>query len=321
MVMGIALIVLCISTLTLIIFSIYTLSSLAAAAEYTDKVYENPVSTYALVLTSFALSVSLGAIIPYFISTSTIRSEAKAAVGAETRDLGHNIRKIEVKLDSADAHLSRMTGYQIKGGRSTAIWSVGWSYRSVKRYSRVISEKPHYIQHLVTSYSHIVHALNVTLEGLDAQASDSDAVERAVCERFGVPLTDPIDTTEKEEREDQLQRIYRACKDAMDSLIMYESKDISYPWEYADEKSRIERYHEDVIKPFCTLCISVIVRNERESSPLDRTRIVNKLSRTADYKDECYKRFSRLLSEVLRKDNNIQDYTIEMKSVLRRIKG
>jgi len=273
-----------------------TRENLATAAD-------SPAVTYSMVLTSFVITVALSSIVPYFISTTTIRSESRKVLEEE----GIKVDQAIVDNRRTDAHLSRIIGWTL-ANLENPTWSIGWSFRAIKRYNKVLHLKPHYVELVTISYSDVVKSINVisTKANTLIKADELPATE-ALEIAFGLKLDNDSKRDYQASPRERVDRIERACKDAIDSLHEYESQIVDYSV-FPNQGVNLNDFINS-ISPFLTLSISLLVcsslTTEYTGELTSRLRRLSSVIKSrSDYPNKIDEYISRLDVDSYLSDNN-----------------
>lgn len=280
-----------------------------------DMSTESATSVYSLVVISFTITVALAAIIPYFISTNTIQSEADDAVNRATKEFDQKIISNKINNLRTDAHLSRMVGQRLRD-QNICNWSVGWFYRSIKRYNKIIHSKQEYKELVFVCY------LNST-KSILKMAQDAKK-EKSVCNYIdnfigphesGRSLTRALDQNliEAEEAEENYARLWRACKDTLDVKHQNETGLSEYnynPSKIFGKDREIVNYYNSVIDLFNKVSIRILM----EYSRLYRSGVVvgdrlsdlaNDIESQSDNNDVAYKAVKRYYHNTKSNDRGV----------------
>lgn len=99
---------------------------------------------FSLMLTGLVIFISASVLLPEVIMDKKIKDSVEK-LGKETaeeyikKSMASEIHKVTNELNKTDAHLSRMIALGLSG--NYPIWSIGWVFRSLKRYQRLDSNQ------------------------------------------------------------------------------------------------------------------------------------------------------------------------------------
>ncbi len=105
---------------------------------------------FSLLLTGYAIFITGTLIIPKVLLKKEVEEGVKEYAEAEVKKkvdycFDERIKDTKNELYRTDAHLSRMVAFQLH--EEYPVWSVGWAYRSLKRYKNLDSRKIGFLQY------------------------------------------------------------------------------------------------------------------------------------------------------------------------------
>lgn len=105
---------------------------------------------FTLLLTGYAIFITGTLIIPKVLLKKEVKESleeyAKEAVhDMVNENLEEKTKSAQNELHRTDAHLSRMVAFQLH--KEYPVWSIGWAYRSLKRYKNLDSKKIGFIEY------------------------------------------------------------------------------------------------------------------------------------------------------------------------------
>ena len=193
---------------------------------------------FALILSALTVLVTGSFIMPKLI----LENEVKVAVKQYSQKIlekkakeciDGKINEVKNEIKKTDAHLSRMIAFDLVG--EYPIWSIGWAFRSLKRYVKLDSKKVALIE-----YSDFVRFIN---EGIITKAKEKiiDKTENLHNSYF-LDLLNGMKIEAEKSLEPSFSRpSIRAVKDIVD--FEYEIT--------LNEKSNLTEDYKEIMKPVC----------------------------------------------------------------------
>ncbi|MBQ4554239.1 MAG: DUF89 family protein [Spirochaetaceae bacterium] len=193
---------------------------------------------FALVLSALTVLVTGSFIMPKLI----LENEVKVAVNQYSQDMlekkakeciDGKINEVKNEIKKTDAHLSRMIAFDLVD--EYPIWSIGWAFRSLKRYVKLDSKKVALVE-----YTDFVRFIN---EGIITKAKEKiiDKTENLNNTYFFDLLNDMKIEAEKSLEPSFSRPSIRAVKDIVD--FEYEIT--------LNEKSNLTEDYKEIMKPVC----------------------------------------------------------------------
>lgn len=193
---------------------------------------------FALILSALTVLVTGSFIMPKLI----LENEVKVAVNQYSQDMlekkakeciDGKINEVKNEIKKTDAHLSRMIAFDLVG--EYPIWSIGWAFRSLKRYVKLDSKKVALVE-----YTDFVRFIN---EGIITKAKEKiiDKTENLNNTYFFDLLNDMKIEAEKSLEPSFSRPSIRAVKDIVD--FEYEIT--------LNEKSNLTEDYKEIMKPVC----------------------------------------------------------------------
>lgn len=99
---------------------------------------------FSVILAGITTFVAASILLPKLLLEKEVKNEVQSYADAKVRErtdecIGAQIKGVKNELSRMDAHLSRMIAFQLN--KQYPVWSVGWAYRSLKRYKELDSKK------------------------------------------------------------------------------------------------------------------------------------------------------------------------------------
>ena len=193
---------------------------------------------FALVLSALTVLVTGSFIMPKLI----LENEVKVAVNQYSQDMMEKkakecidgkINEVKNEIKKTDAHLSRMIAFDLVG--EYPIWSIGWAFRSLKRYVKLDSKKVALVE-----YTDFVRFIN---EGIITKAKEKiiNKTENLNNIYFFDLLNGMKIEAEKSLEPSFSRPSIRAVKDIVD--FEYEIT--------LNEKSNLTEEYKEIMKPVC----------------------------------------------------------------------
>ena len=193
---------------------------------------------FALVLSALTVLVTGSFIMPKLI----LENEVKVAVNQYSQDMMEKkakecidgkINEVKNEIKKTDAHLSRMIAFDLVG--EYPIWSIGWAFRSLKRYVKLDSKKVALVE-----YTDFVRFIN---EGIITKAKEKiiNKTENLNNIYFFDLLNGMKIEAEKSLEPSFSRPSIRAVKDIVD--FEYEIT--------LNEKSNLTEDYKEIMKPVC----------------------------------------------------------------------
>lgn len=193
---------------------------------------------FALILSALTVLVTGSFIMPKLI----LENEVKVAVNQYSQDMlekkakeciDGKINEVKNEIKKTDAHLSRMIAFDLVG--EYPIWSIGWAFRSLKRYVKLDSKKVALVE-----YTDFVRFIN---EGIITKAKEKiiDKTENLNNTYFFDLLNGMKIEAEKSLEPSFSRPSIRAVKDIVD--FEYEIT--------LNEKSNLTEDYKEIMKPVC----------------------------------------------------------------------
>ena len=193
---------------------------------------------FALVLSALTVLVTGSFIMPKLI----LENEVKVAVNQYSQEIlekkaeeciDGKINEVKNEIKKTDAHLSRMIAFDLVG--EYPIWSIGWAFRSLKRYVKLDSKKVALVE-----YTDFVRFIN---EGIITKAKEKiiDKTENLNNTYFFDLLNGMKIEAEKSLEPSFSRPSIRAVKDIVD--FEYEIT--------LNEKSNLTEDYKEIMKPVC----------------------------------------------------------------------
>ena len=193
---------------------------------------------FALILSALTILVTGSFIMPKLI----LENEVKLAVNQYSQDMlekkakeciDGKINEVKNEIKKTDAYLSRMIAFDLVD--EYPIWSIGWAFRSLKRYVKLDSKKVALVE-----YTDFVRFIN---EGIITKAKEKiiDKTENLNNTYFFDLLNDMKIEAEKSLEPSFSRPSIRAVKDIVD--FEYEIT--------LNEKSNLTEDYKEIMKPVC----------------------------------------------------------------------
>ena len=193
---------------------------------------------FALILSALTVLVTGSFIMPKLI----LENEVKVAVNQYSQEIlekkaeeciDGKINEVKNEIKKTDAHLSRMIAFDLVD--EYPIWSIGWAFRSLKRYVKLDSKKVALVE-----YTDFVRFIN---EGIITKAKEKiiDKTENLNNTYFFDLLNDMKIEAEKSLEPSFSRPSIRAVKDIVD--FEYEIT--------LNEKSNLTEDYKEIMKPVC----------------------------------------------------------------------
>lgn len=193
---------------------------------------------FALILSALTVLVTGSFIMPKLI----LENEVKVAVNQYSQEIlekkaeeciDGKINEVKNEIKKTDAHLSRMIAFDLVG--EYPIWSIGWAFRSLKRYVKLDSKKVALVE-----YTDFVRFIN---EGIITKAKEKiiDKTENLNNTYFFDLLNGMKIEAEKSLEPSFSRPSIRAVKDIVD--FEYEIT--------LNEKSNLTEDYKEIMKPVC----------------------------------------------------------------------
>jgi len=192
----------------------------------TKVIVNDAATSFGLIITSMTIMFASSIIVPKFM----LKQEVDNAVEEKINDnINKQIddkfekqfkEKMNLEILKTDAHLSRMIALFLTkdNDEKYEIWSIGWCFRSLKRYQKLenvgIDIYNDLIKLIGVVFKNINNVFNTKITGyLQEKEKEIDNIQS---EEFFKYVRQAIETGSIGEKEDKYQTAFRAVKDAVD---------------------------------------------------------------------------------------------------------